>query len=52
MESEEREELEEEQGARQPVGGFARQRQFCLIGSAAMLEITAGTKVGEFLMRL
>lgn len=52
MESEEREEWEEEQSAGHPLGGFARQRQFSMIGSATMLENTGGARAGEFLMRL
>lgn len=48
MESEEREEWEEELSAGRPVGGFARQRPFSLIGSATMLENTGGAKAGEF----
>ena len=52
MESEEREEWEEEQSTGHPVGGLARQRRFSTIGSATMLENTGGSRAGEFLMRL
>ncbi len=52
MESEEREEREEEQSAGRPVGGFAWQGQFSMIGSITMLENTGGLGAGEFLMRL